>query len=87
MSYLVLWSRSAMTQMDKLLAAEAQPNQQRLVGFLEELIERLKNLPFDEGESRGANHRITCHESLVVQFRIDELEQTVYLTSVKRSGR
>lgn len=85
--YTLIWASRALDQLAEVYVSLSLEGQRRLAAAVEAFNQRLRNRPNDEGESRGGNLRIAFLPGLTLRFRVNEVEQTVRVNSVRRYGR
>jgi hypothetical protein len=85
--YTLIWSGRAVRQLADIYVTLPLEEQRRLAPAIEAFNQRVQNRPFDEGESRAGNVRITIFGGVVIRFRVSSSEQTVRVNSIHRYGR
>ena len=85
--YTLIWGGRALDQLAEIYVALPLDEQRRTAAAVDAMNHRLAARPHEEGESRGGNLRITFPDGIVVRFRVDEINQTVRVTNVRRSVR
>jgi hypothetical protein len=85
--YTLIWSSRALDQLADIYVALPLDRQRRLASAVDAFNHRLTTQPLDEGESRGGDLRIGFADGLVVRFRVNEANQTVRVSNVRRIGR
>ncbi|HXD85771.1 MAG TPA: hypothetical protein VN641_04715 [Urbifossiella sp.] len=84
-NYAVRWHDPASTALLAQLVRAA--DKQHILRAAREIERRLALNPAEEGESRGASHRLLFVRPLSVLYRIDESATTVYIDDLKWVGK
>jgi hypothetical protein len=85
--YTVYWRDSLLDHLADLYVTADVPERERIARGVQGLNRRLKDEPYEVGESRDDRFRIAFPPLLAVVFEVDESKQLVRIVSVNRYGR
>jgi hypothetical protein len=83
MNYRVEWLQSALDELATIWTQADSVRRQAITAASHTLDQRLRNDPFNEGESRPKGRRITFVPPLAVTFRLEFDGQTVSVLQVR----
>jgi hypothetical protein len=84
--FAVIWVNHALDALADVFVSLDLAAQDQLTASIERLNRRLGTTPFDEGESRSGDYRLTFVGALSVLFRVDADRGVVRVTGVKWHG-
>lgn len=85
--YGLIWYKDAIEQLADVYVAATPKDRERISASVESLNARLREDPFDVGESRSGNHRIAFSPLVSIMFYVSKADQMVWVILMKRYGK